>query len=295
MRRGKPAEFRILLQLIQWMDNAGLTTWWSPLKTSATKAYNPHSRRTFVRRFRCDREHWHEQTPVPLWCPSSLAAATWVPCRGSLPAWGMISVHIDPPACLDGRIYSLFSEPFAIHVFYPEFLQCSIFFGRLRGWLAGLSNHVSNLLEATCQVSELTAAAFRGEDQLSRPVDLIFVREGHLLPHGLCDPVGARQMESDFGLGVHFVNVLTPRTTAPTVRYRQAIYRNVIVALLCVVLFVRSPAAAAPPWLGSHPGAGTWRPPCSLPIHFKEKDTNTRYISNLTQVSRTHFFFRSVN
>ena len=33
---------------------------------------------------------------------------------------GMLSVHIDPPACLDGRVYSLFSEPFAIHVFYPE-------------------------------------------------------------------------------------------------------------------------------------------------------------------------------
>ena len=216
-------EFRILLQLIQWMDNAGLTTWWSPLKTSVTKAYNPHSRGTFWRRFRCDREHRQEQTPVSCWCPSSPAAATWVSCRGSLPARGMISVHIDPPACLDGRIYSLFSEPFAIRVFYPEFLQCSSIFGRLRGWLAGLSNHVSNLLEATCQVSELIAAAFRGEDHLSRPVDLIFVREGHLLPHGLCDLVGARQVEPDFGLGVHFVNVLAPRTTAPTVRYRQAI------------------------------------------------------------------------
>ena len=102
------------------MDNAGLTTWWSPLKTSATKTYNPHSRGTFWRRFRCDREHRHEQTPVSCWCPNSLAAATWVPCKGSLPARGMISVHIDPPACLDGRIYSLFSEPFAIHVFYPE-------------------------------------------------------------------------------------------------------------------------------------------------------------------------------
>lgn len=147
---------------------------------------------------------------------------------------GMLSVHIDPPACLDGRVYSLFSEPFAIHVFYPEFLKCSIFFGRLHGWLAGLGNHVSNLLEAICQVSELIAAAFRREDQLSRPVDLIFVREGHLLPNRLCDPVGARQVEPDFGLGVHFVNVLAPRTTAPTVRNCQAIYRNVIVALLCV-------------------------------------------------------------
>ena len=33
---------------------------------------------------------------------------------------GMISVHIYPPACLYGRIYSLFSQPFPIHVFYPE-------------------------------------------------------------------------------------------------------------------------------------------------------------------------------
>ena len=56
-----------------------------------------------------------------------------------------------------------------------DLLTCSIFFGRLRGWLAGLGNHVSNLLEAICQVSELIAAAFRREDQLSRPVDLIFV------------------------------------------------------------------------------------------------------------------------
>ena len=28
-------------------------------------------------------------------------------------------------------------------------------------------------------------------------------REGHLLPHRLCDPVGACQVEPDFGLGVH--------------------------------------------------------------------------------------------
>lgn len=33
---------------------------------------------------------------------------------------GMISVHIYPPACLYGRIYSLFSQPFPIHVSYPE-------------------------------------------------------------------------------------------------------------------------------------------------------------------------------
>ena len=58
---------------------------------------------------------------------------------------------------------------------FSEFLKCSIFFGWLCGWLAGLGNHVSNFLEAICQVSELIAAAFRREDQLSRPVDLIFV------------------------------------------------------------------------------------------------------------------------
>ena len=86
---------------------------------------------------------------------------------------------------------------------FSEFLKCSIFFGWLCGWLAGLGNHVSNFLEAICQVSELIAAAFRREDQLSRPVDLTFVRESHLLPHGLCDPVGACQVEPDFSLGVH--------------------------------------------------------------------------------------------
>lgn len=29
------------------------------------------------------------------------------------------SVHIHPPACLNGRTDSLFSQPFPIHVFYP--------------------------------------------------------------------------------------------------------------------------------------------------------------------------------
>lgn len=57
----------------------------------------------------------------------------------------------------------------------PDPPECSIFFRWLLGRLAGFSDHVSNFLQAICQISELIAAAFRGEDQLSQPVDLIFM------------------------------------------------------------------------------------------------------------------------
>lgn len=48
------------------------------------------------------------------------AAAAWTPKGGSLPALEDDSVHIYPSACLYGRIDSLLSQPFPIHVFYPE-------------------------------------------------------------------------------------------------------------------------------------------------------------------------------
>lgn len=57
----------------------------------------------------------------------------------------------------------------------PDSPQYSIFFGWLLGRLAGFGDHVSNFLQAICQVSELIAAAFRGEYQLSQLVDLIFI------------------------------------------------------------------------------------------------------------------------
>lgn len=117
----------------------------------------------------------------------------------------------------------------------PDSSEDSIFFGWLLGRLAGFSDHVSNFLQAICQISELIAAAFGGEYQLSQPVDLIFIlqetkakpefyrvkvekrlrhkkkkgrgwgyHDGHLLAHRLCDPVGGCQMEPDFSLGIHW-------------------------------------------------------------------------------------------
>lgn len=57
----------------------------------------------------------------------------------------------------------------------PDSLEYSIFFGWLLGRLAGFGDHVSNFLQAICQISELVAAAFRGEYQLSQLVDLVFI------------------------------------------------------------------------------------------------------------------------
>lgn len=57
----------------------------------------------------------------------------------------------------------------------PESLKLSIFFGWLLGHLTGLGNHVSNFLQAFCQIAELISAALGGKYQLSCLVDLIFM------------------------------------------------------------------------------------------------------------------------
>lgn len=57
----------------------------------------------------------------------------------------------------------------------PDSPERSIFSRWLPGRLAGFSDHVPDFLQAICQISELIAAAFGGEDQLSQPVDLIFM------------------------------------------------------------------------------------------------------------------------
>lgn len=57
----------------------------------------------------------------------------------------------------------------------PDSPEDSILLGWLLGRLAGFGDHVSDFLQAVCQVPELVAAALGGEDQLSQPVDLVLM------------------------------------------------------------------------------------------------------------------------
>lgn len=111
---------------------------------------------------------------IPLPTALGTRPAAWTALRGSPPA---LKGDFGPslPSCLSLWQNFSFSQPFPIHVSYPDSPEYSIFFGWLHGHLAGFSNHVSSFLQAICQISELIAAAFRGEYQLSRPVDLIFM------------------------------------------------------------------------------------------------------------------------
>lgn len=90
----------------------------SPIETFDTSTCHPHSERTIPMAPMLETSIKTTNSKA-VSCQHSSSRRLPGALRRVCQLWRVISVHIYPPAGLYGGIYSLFSQPFPIHVFYP--------------------------------------------------------------------------------------------------------------------------------------------------------------------------------